>query len=359
MSNKRAATSYIDYPDIERIIQLDFVRATEAAALNAYPWLGRGQKELADAAASDAIRGMFDLINICGEVKIGEGIKDNAPGIFKGEHLGRWQVGAPKFDIALDPIDGTTNIGKGLPNSLSVIAAASPQDGEGDALLDIPSFYMMKLAYGPQVKLHAQKTGVDTISLEAPIDETLQSIARALRKRPRDLVVCVLDRPRHERLVEEIREVGCALRSISDGDISAAIAPCLPESGIDVYVGIGGSPEAVLAAAALKCLGGDIQARMWPTDDAEKASIAEAGFGDCLDKIYYADDLAQGDRIIFCATGISDSPLVPGVQVKGPTATTHSILMRAAQRTVRHIITHHNLTEKTIRLRTTKAETHL
>lgn len=342
--------------DIERVVEFDFIRATEAAALNCISWLGRGEKEKADAAACDGIRGMFDLINICGEVVIGEGIKDDAPGIFKGEHLGQWNPGSLKFDIALDPIDGTTNIAKGLPNCISVIAAASPEPGVKNALQDIPSFYMMKMAYGPQVKMHAQRLGIDCLNLGDPIDESLTIIARALRKRMRDLRVCVLDRPRHQKLIEEIRGLGCSMRLISDGDISAAIAPSLPDSGIDVYLGIGGSPEAVLAAAALKCLGGEIQARMWPRDEAERKSLIDLGYEQDLTKTYFSDDLAKGKNIIFCATGISESALLPGVKFSGNTAITYSILMRAKHKTVRYICTHHNLSEKTIRLRSDKKE---
>src|SRR5476649_754962 len=205
------------YRDIERIIELDFIRATEAAALHVLPWLGRGEKELADGAASDAIRGMFDLMSICGEVVIGEGIKDKAPGLFKGEQLGKWLPNTPKFDIAIDPIDGTTNLSKGMPGSLSVIAAASPEEGVEHALMDIPSFYMRKLAYGPQVKRYVEKVGIDCMNLLSPTDETLTIVSRALRKRLQDVVVCVLDRPRHQQLVADIREAGCALRMIGDG----------------------------------------------------------------------------------------------------------------------------------------------
>ncbi len=215
-----------DYQDIERIIEFDFVRATEAAALNSLRWLGRGDKEAADAAACDAMRGMFDLMNICGEVVIGEGIKDEAPGIFKGEQLGTWIPGSPPFDIAIDPIDGTTNISKGAPNSISCIAAASPGKGVKVALRDVPSFYMMKLSYGPRVIQYMQKRG-DTLQLEAPIAETLAIVARALEKRVQDVVVMMLDRPRHKEIVEEIRSAGASLRMIGDGDIAAAMAPSL------------------------------------------------------------------------------------------------------------------------------------
>lgn len=346
----------LDYHDIERLIELDFIRATEHAALNAHHWLGRGEKEKADAAACDAMRGMFDLMNICGEVVIGEGIKDNAPGIFKGEQLGRWMPGAPKFDIALDPIDGTTCIAKGLPGSLAVIAVASPESGVHQALMDVPSFYMRKLAYGPYVKTYLERSGLSQTCLQSPMDETLPLVARALGKRVQDLVVCLLDRPRHAKLIEEIRQVGCALRMISDGDISAAIAPSLPNPKIDLYVGTGGSPEAVLAAAALKCLGGDIQAQMAPRDAKELEELIELGYKDKLNEIYFADDLAKGQNILFCATGISDSPGLSGIQINGPHAITHSLLLRAKSQTMREIRTHHDLRRKTIRLRSSRSE---
>src|SRR5436309_2058675 len=220
-----------NYHDIERIIEFDFVRATEAAALNSLPWLGRGEKEKADAAACDAIRGMFDLMNICGEVVIGEGIKDDAPGIFKGEQLGTWVPGSPQFDIAIDPIDGTTNISKGAPNSITCIAAASPEKGVKVALRDIPSFYMMKLAYGPRVVQAMTISGIETVKLESPIEEILITVAQALNKRVQDVVVMLLDRPRHKEIVTEIRRVGASLRMISDGDIAAAIGPAIQDSG--------------------------------------------------------------------------------------------------------------------------------
>ena len=345
-----------NYHDIERIIEFDFVRATEAAALNSLPWLGRGEKEKADAAACDAIRGMFDLMNICGEVVIGEGIKDDAPGIFKGEQLGTWLPGAPQFDIALDPIDGTTNISKGAPNSIACIAAASPETGVKCALRDIPSFYMMKLSYGRQVIQHMQITGIDTIKLQSPIDETLNSVAQALNKRVQDVVVMMLDRPRHKSIVSEIRKAGASLRMISDGDIAAAMAPAIADSGIDLYLGIGGSPEAVLAAAGIKCLGGDMQCMMWPRDENEKAQLVADGHEADLGRVFFANDLANGENIIFCATGISDSALLKGVKAQGPMAITHSILMRAKSKTVRLIRASHDLKNKTIRLRSDNRE---
>jgi fructose-1,6-bisphosphatase II len=345
-----------NYYDIERIIEFDFVRATEAAALNSLSWLGRGDKEAADAAASDAIRGMFDLMNICGEVVIGEGIKDNAPGIFKGEQLGTWIPGSPQFDIALDPIDGTTNISKGAPNSISCIAAASPEEGVKVALRDIPSFYMLKLSYGPRVIKDMQVSGIDMIKIKSPIEETLQIVAKALSKRVQDLVVMMLDRPRHKEMVAEIRKAGASLRLISDGDIAAAMAPSIPDSGVDLYMGIGGSPEAVLAAAGIKCLGGDMQCMMWPRDEKERRNLIDQGCEADLDRVFYADDLANGKNIIFCATGISDSALLRGVKSHGATAITYSVLMRAKSKTVRFIRASHDLQTKTIRLRSDNRE---
>ena len=345
-----------NYHDIERIIEFDFVRATEAAALNSLQWMGRGEKELADAAACDAIRGMFDLMNICGEVVIGEGIKDDAPGIFKGEHLGTWMPGSPPFHIALDPIDGTTNISKGMPNSIACIAAASPEAGVKEALRDIPSFYMMKLSYGAAVTRAMQISGIDTIKLESPVEEILLGVAKALNKRVQDLVVMMLDRPRHSEMVAEVRRVGASLRMIGDGDIAAAIGPAIAGSGVDIYLGIGGAPEAVLSAAAIKCLGGDQQCRMWPRDEKERKELIDLGHEEDLKRVFYANDLAHGKNIIFCATGISDSALLKGIKTEGPNTVTDSILMRAKSKTVRFIRASHDLQNKTIRLRSDNRE---
>src|SRR6201987_5926338 len=343
------------YQDLERVIDVDFVRATEAAALNSLRWLGGGDKEAADAAAWEGMRGMFDLMNICGEVVIGEGIKDEAPGIFKGEQLGTWLPGAPQFDIAIDPIDGTTNISKGAPNSISCIAAASPEEGVKVALRDIPSFYMSKLAYGARVINYMKKRG-DSLHIDMPISEMLAIVARATDKRVQDVAVMMLDRPRHKEIVEQIRSCGGSLRMIGDGDIAAAMAPSLPESEIDLYMGIGGSPEAVLASAGIKCLSGEMQAKMWPRDDKEKKQLVADGWEKDIDRVYTADDLAQGENIIFCATGISDSALLRGGKSKGTTAITNSLLMRATSKTVRMIRALHNLQNKTIRLRSDNRE---
>lgn len=336
--------------DLERVLEFEFVRATENAALKAIAWLGRGEKELADAAACAAIRGVFDILDIRGEVVIGEGIKDNAPGIFVGEQLGTWHPGSPRFNIALDPIDGTTNIAKGLPNAVSVIAAAQVPDGAPSTMLNIPSFYSHKIAYGPLVK-HALRNIGEPSLLDLPLREVLGIVAAALDKNVHDVVVCTLDRTRHEDFVKELRAAGAALRMISDGDITAALAPSWPGTGVDLYVGIGGSPEGVLAAAALKCLGGDMQLRMWFHDEGHRADVASMIAASEMTRVFRSDDLVVGESALFCATGISDSPLLPGVKITGHRAETHSLLMRARSGTVRHIQAVHQLDRKVVPVR--------
>jgi fructose-1,6-bisphosphatase II len=338
--------------DLERLIEFEFVRATENAALQAIHWLGRGEKERADAAACRAIYGVFDILDICGEVVIGEGIKDNAPGIFVGEQIGTWKSGAPRFDIALDPIDGTSNIAKGLPNSIAVIAAAEVPHGAPHAMVNIPSFYSHKIAYGPAVRA-ALKAAGDPCLLDMSLNEVLNFVARALDKHVRDLVVMTMDRPRHDDIVKQVRATGAALRMISDGDITAAVSPSLPDSGVDLYVGMGGSPEGVLAAAALKCLGGDMQLRMWfkPGDDVHRDEVSASMSAGDLRRVYRSDDLVVGESALFCATGISDSTLLPGVKLIGHRVETHSILMRSRSGTVRHIHAVHQLDRKIVPVR--------
>ncbi len=342
--------------DRERLLEFEFLRATEFAALHTLSWIGKGQKELADAAACDAIRGMFDIMDIRGEIVIGEGIKDEAPGLFKGEKVGLWRSDSPRFDIAIDPIDGTTNLSKGLPNAISCIAAASRDEGDLNSLQEIPAFYMTKLAYPPEVRLAFMNDPKLPISVDAPIDEVIKITASILNKGVRDVVVMVLDRPRNQPFVDAIRRVGASLRMIGDGDIAAALAPALRRSHVDLYVGIGGAPEGVISAAALRCLGGGMQAKIWPRDDAERQSLIESGWGDRLNDIFLSRDLARGKGILFCATGISESPLLKGIEVQGTTAITHSMMMRARSGTVRFVSAHHNLSQKTIRLRSTRSE---
>lgn len=336
--------------DLERVLEFEFVRATENAALQAIHWLGRGEKEKADAAACRAIYGVFDILDIRGDVVIGEGIKDNAPGIFVGEHLGTWKPSAPRFNIALDPIDGTTNIAKGLPNSISVIAAAQVPDGAPAAMRNVPSFYAHKIAFGPLVKKALAAAG-DPCLLDMPLSAVIEFAAGALDKHPRDVVVVTMDRPRHSDIVRETRKTGAALRMISDGDITAAVAPSLPDSGVDLYAGMGGSPEGILAAAALKCLGGDMQLRMWFHNETHRAEVSAQLSADEMQRVFRSDDLVIGQSALFCATGISDSPLLPGVKLIGHRAETHSILMRARSGTVRHIHAVHHLDRKYVPLR--------
>jgi fructose-1,6-bisphosphatase II len=332
----------------ERLIGLDLVRASEAAALHAFRWIGKGDKIAADEAASDAIRGMLNLIEMSATCTIGEGIKDEAPGIFVGEKLGTWKPGSPAVSIALDPIDGTTLTSKGLPGALSVIAAAQAETPEDHALAAVPTYYMNKIAVGPRVK-----EGTGQIRFDAPVEQNLELIALKLGKRVCDLVVCVLERPRHADLIGQIRATGAAIRQIGDGDVAGAIAPSMPDSGVDVYMGSGGSAEAVTAAAAIKCLGGEILARMWPRDDEERAALAERGVTDAdYERVYSSEEMAQGDGILFAATGITDNAMLRGVRIDGKIAVTHSVVMRSRSRTVRYITAHHDMTRKTIRLHT-------
>ena len=347
----------IDKPsDPERIIEFEFLRATESAALNSMRWVGRGEKESADEAACDAIRGIFDLMDIRGEVVIGEGIKDEAPGLFKGEKVGRWGENDPVFDIALDPVDGTTNVSKGMSNSIACIAAAIPEEGSECALQEIPAFYMTKLTYPKKVRLAWMEDPTLPLSLDAPFDEVIKLTARIMEKDVRDVVVMVLDRPRNQKWIDITRETGAQLRMIADGDITAALAPAFEESNVDLYVGIGGSPEGVLSAAGLRCLGGGMQAKIWVSSEEERASLIEEDWGDRLDEVFRSKDLAQGSNIIFCATGITESPFLKGIKANGYSVTTQSVLMRARSQTVRYIDAQHNLESKTIRLRSTGEE---
>ncbi len=352
----RVEANGLVHDEPERLIGLDLVRACEAAALNALGWIGKGDKDAADAAATDAIRGMLNLIDMCGICTIGEGIKDQAPGIFVGEKLGTWCKDAPNVSIALDPIDGTTLTSKGLPGAISVIAAASTPCADENALAAVPSYYMDKIAFGPKAK-----DSEGTIRFDAPIEQNLEVVALKLGKRVRDLVVCLLDRPRHEDRIRAIRRTGAAIRLIGDGDVAGAIAPSMPDSGVDVFLGIGGSPEAVLAAAAIKCLGGEMYARMWPRDEKELGELrSDHGMTDeDIARIYTSEEMARGDGIVFAATGITDSAMLRGVVVDGHVARTQSIVMRSRSRTVRYITAYHDLRLKTIRLHSLAGEQRL
>ena len=337
--------------DAARVIEIDFVRATEAAALNALKWLGRGDKIAADDAATDAMRGTLNLVDMRGLCIIGEGIKDEAPGIFTNEKLGTWSPTGPRVDFAIDPIDGTSLTAKGLPGAISVLAATVVADGTDRALAELPAVYSYKLAYGPAVR--EAGGGID---MDAPIAQTLKIVAERLGKRVADLVVALLDRPRHKDLISQIRKAGARIRLIGDGDVAMAIAPSMLNSTVDLYVGIGGSPEAVIAAAAVKCLAGQMHVRMWPRDDKERDALVGDGWGDQLKKVYDCDGLASGSEIMFAATGISDSPMLPGILLQSQHVHTHSILMRSRYRTVRYIHAIHDLSHKTIRLASDEQE---
>ena len=284
-------------------------------------WMGRGDKEAADQAAVDAMRLVLHSVNMDGVIVIGEGEKDEAPMLYNGEVLGTGQP--PRVDIAVDPIDGTTVLSLGRSGSLSVVALS-----ERDTMYDPKHIvYMDKIAVG------AEAAGV--IDIEAPIDVNLRNIARAKRKDIDDLTVIILDRPRHADLIRQVREVGARIRLISDGDIAGALITAMPDTHIDVLMGVGGSPEAVISACALKCVGGDMQCRLWPRNDAEaERAIAD---GLTLDKVLTIDDLVRGDNVFFAATGITDGELLAGVRYFGGGAKTDSLVMRSKSGTVRRV----------------------
>lgn len=339
--------------DLERIIETDFMRTTEAAALNAHRWLGRGDPQAAHAAAVDAMRGTLDLTTLCGTAVFGDGLKPQPDGIEPGEKLGNWRDGALEVDLACLPIDGIDLVGQGVPGAIAILAAARRCEQQ-PAFLDVPCRYMEKIAYGPAVK-----AGPAQVHLDASVRDNLEIIALKLSKRVQDLSVGVLDRKRHEKLIADIRKAGAAVRLISDGDVAACIAPSVPDANIDVYMGAGGAGEAILAAAAIKCLGGELLARMAPADDAEKQQITDALGPKALKWKLQADDLVRGESVVFCATAISDSFNLRGIHIDGNSTSTYSVVMRAKYRTVRYIKAIHDLSRKTIRLRSAGAEAKL
>jgi fructose-1,6-bisphosphatase II len=330
--------------DMTREITLEFGRVTEAAALKASRWLGKGDKNGADKAATDAMRGMLDLVNINGRVVIGEGEKDEAPMLYIGERVGGGGIHDPKVDIAVDPLDGTNLTSKGLPGAISVLAA-----GNKGTISALPSFYADKIAVGPAAK--------GCIDLNDTVRNNLKRVAKALDFHIGDLTVVMLDRPRHRKLIEEVRRAGARVKLITDGDVAGAISTAIMSSGSNVLMGIGGSPEAVLAAAALKCLGGEIQVRLWPRDDQENKKLADLGYKKKdLELIYTMEDLCKGDSIIFSATGVTGGDFLDAVLFEGDTATTHSVVMRARTRTVRYIKAVHQLKMKTVPSRSESRE---
>ncbi len=316
---------------MERELTLELVRVTEMAALASAQWMGRGLKNEADGAATNAMRAVFDSIAVNGTVVIGEGEMDEAPMLYIGERVGNAET--PEVDVAVDPLEGTNILAKGLNNAMSVIAIADKGN-----LLHAPDMYMDKLAVGPRA--------AGLINLDDPIEKTLEIVAKANNKRIVDCTVMILDRPRHEKLIQGVREAGARVRLIGDGDVAAVLATGFEETGIDICAGIGGAPEGVIAAAALKALGGDMQARLVPEDDAEFQRCLEMGIAD-PHRILTLDDLVCGDDAIFAATGVTDGELLKGVRFKGgEQAETYSLVLRAKSRTVRFINTIHNLKYK-------------
>jgi fructose-1,6-bisphosphatase II len=313
----------------DRNLAMELVRVTEAAAMAAGRWVGRGDKNGGDGAAVDAMRHLIHTVSMRGVVVIGEGEKDEAPMLFNGEKVGNGE--GPDCDVAVDPIDGTTLMAKGMPNALAVLAVA-----ERGAMYD-PSavFYMEKLAVGPEA--------ADAIDITVPVAENIRRVAEAKEVGVADVTVCVLDRPRHAELITQIRRVGARVRFISDGDVAGAISAARPNTGVDMLVGIGGTPEGVIAAAALKCMGGAIQGRLWPQNDDERAKALDAGHD--LDQVLTTDELVSGNNVFFCATGVTDGDLLRGVHYRAGGATTQSIVMRSKSGTVRMIDGYHRLTK--------------
>jgi fructose-1,6-bisphosphatase II len=304
----------------DRNLAMELARVTEAAALAAGRWMGRGDKNAADGAAVDAMRLVLNSVSMDGVVVIGEGEKDEAPMLFNGEEIG---AGGPACDIAVDPIDGTTLTSLGRDNAISVLAVAE----RGTMYDPGPCVYMDKIAVGP--------AAVDAIDLDAPVRANLESVAKALGEDVDDITAVILDRPRHEDIIRECREAGTRIRLIPDGDVAGAISVAWPESGCDILFGIGGTPEGVIAACALKCLGGAIYGRLWPRNDEERTAALDAGYD--LEHVLTTDELVSGDDVFFAATGITNGDLLKGVRYWGDGASTQSLVMRSKSGTIRKI----------------------
>jgi fructose-1,6-bisphosphatase II len=313
----------------DRNLAMELVRVTEAAALAAARWMGRGDKNGADGAATEAMRVILSTVQMDGVIVIGEGEKDDAPMLYNGEHVG--DGSQPETDIAVDPLEGTTLTAMGRSNALCVIAVS----GRGTMFNPGPAFYMDKLAVG------AEAAGSIDITLSPT--ENLKAAASALKKSVRDMTAVVLDRPRHDDLIEEIRNAGARIRLIQDGDVAGAISTGWPDAGADILFGIGGTPEGVISAAALKCMGGEIQAQLAPRSDEERENVLNAGFD--LEKVIHTDDLVSGDNCFFAATGVTDGELLRGVHYDSRGATTASLVMRSKSGTVRSISARHPLSK--------------
>ncbi len=317
---------------MDRNLALEFVRITEAAALACSRHMGRGNEKAADQAAVDAMRRAFDSVNVDGVVVIGEGERDEAPMLYIGESVGRKGSDAIPVDIALDPLEGTTICAKGTEGAISVIAAA-----ERGHFLHAPDTYMYKIACGPEA--------AGSIDIELSATENIRAVAARLNKPVSHVTVVILDRPRHEQLIAEVRELGTRIRLISDGDVSAGVATCWEDTGIDLLIGIGGAPEGVITAAAMRCMGGDFQGRLVFRNDDERARAERMGIRD-FDKVYRLNELVKGEAL-FSATGVTDGPLLRGVHTltKGRVST-HSVVMRSQTGTIRHIEATHDLAKK-------------
>lgn len=313
----------------DRNLALELVRVTEAAAMAAGRWVGRGDKNGADGAAVRAMRTLVSTVSMNGVVVIGEGEKDEAPMLFNGERVGDGT--GPECDIAVDPIDGTTLTAKGMTNAIAVLAAAD----RGTMFDPSAVFYMDKLVTGPEA--------ADFVDIDAPISVNIRRVAKAKRSAPDDVTVVILDRPRHEGVIKEIREAGARIKLISDGDVAGSILALREGTGVDLLLGVGGTPEGIISACAVKCLGGTIQGKLWPKDDAERQRAIDAGHD--LDRVLTTDDLVSGENVFFVATGITDGELLRGVRYRSETATTDSIVMRSKSGTVRRIDSVHRLSK--------------
>jgi len=309
----------------DRNLAMDLARVTEAAALAAGRWVGRGDKESADQAAVDAMRLVLNTVPMDGVVVIGEGEKDEAPMLFNGEAIGAGN--GPTTDIAVDPIDGTTLTSLGRNHAVSVIALAQ----RGEMFDPGPCFYMEKIAVGAEA--------VDLIDLDAPVKTNLEAVAKARGEQVKDVTAVILDRDRHADLIRQCREAGARIRLIPDGDVMGALATGWPDTGYDILFGIGGTPEGVIAACALKALGGEIQGRLYPRNDDERRTALDRGYD--LEKILHTDDLVGGEDVFFAATGVTDGDLLKGVRYRGDGATTESLVMRAKSGTIRRIQANH------------------
>jgi fructose-1,6-bisphosphatase II len=313
----------------DRNLALELVRVTEAAAMAAGRWVGRGDKNGADQAAVNAMRQLVSTVSMSGVVVIGEGEKDEAPMLYNGEEVGAGN--GPDCDVAVDPVDGTTLTAKGMTNAVSVMAVA-----DRGAMYD-PSavFYMDKLVTGP--------AAADVVDLEAPVAHNIQAVAKAKGCSAEDVTVVVLDRPRHDQLVSEIREAGARILFIMDGDVAAAVMTAREETGVDLLLGVGGTPEGIIAACAVKCLGGVILGKLAPRDDAERRKALDAGHD--LNRVLRTDDLVRGDNVFFVATGVTDGELLEGVRYRAGGASTHSLVMRSKSGTIRSIHSEHKLSK--------------